>query len=191
MTEAVQFRAFRFALDPTDAQRQNLVRHVGAARWAFNHALACKVAAHQEWRGQIAELTEAGVSEADARLQVKVPIPTLRAIQFRLNRAKGDDRTGQDGLCPWWHEVSTYAFQSALADADTAWKNWLASLSGDRAGRRIGYPRFKKKGRSRDSVRLHHDVKRQRSASTATGGCWYRGSDRSASTNPASASRGT
>ena len=56
-------------------------------------------------------------------------------------------------------KFSTYAFQSALADADKAWRNWLASLSGRRAGRRIGYPRFKKKGRSRDSVRLHHDVK--------------------------------
>lgn len=154
-----QFRAFRFALDPTDAQRQDLVRHVGAARWAFNHALACKIAAHQEWRTQVAALTDTGVPEVDARRHVKVSIPTHRAIQYALNRAKGDNRTGQDGLCPWWHEVSTYAFQSALADADTAWKNWLASLSGHRAGRRIGYPRLKKKGRSRDSVRLHHDVK--------------------------------
>ncbi|MER5465564.1 hypothetical protein ABT010_33730 [Streptomyces sp. NPDC002668] len=39
---------------------------------------------------------------------------------------------------------------------DRAWGNWLASL----AGRKVGYPRFKKKGRSRDSFRLHHDVKR-------------------------------
>src|SRR5664279_5667429 len=31
MTDAEQFRAFRFALDPTNAQRQNLARHVGAA----------------------------------------------------------------------------------------------------------------------------------------------------------------
>ena len=75
MTEAVQFRAFRFALDPTDAQRQNLVRHVGAARWAFNHALACKVAAHQEWRAQVAALTEAGVPEADARLRSRSRFP--------------------------------------------------------------------------------------------------------------------
>ena len=160
MTDTGQFRAFRFALDPTNAQRQDLARHVGAARWAFNHALARKVSAHREWRAQVAALTEAGIPEADARQRVKVSIPTLRAIQFILNRAKGDDRIGQDGLCPWWHEVSTYAFQSAFADADSAWRNWLASLSGRRAGRRIGYPRFKKKGRSRDAVRIHHDVKR-------------------------------
>jgi putative transposase len=160
MTDAEQFRAFRFALDPTTAQRQALARHVGAARWAFNHALACKVAAHHEWQAQVAVLIDAGVPEEDARRQIKVRIPTKPTIQLALNRAKGDDRTGHDGLCPWWHEVSTYAFQSALADADTAWGNWLASLSGRRTGRKIGYPRFKKKGRSRESVRLHNDVRR-------------------------------
>ena len=160
MTDIDQFRAFRFALDPTTSQRQDLARHVGAARWAFNHALARKVAAHREWRARVATLIETGVPEADARRQVKVTIPGKPQIQLALNRAKGDDRTDQDGLCPWWHEVSTYAFQSALADADSAWNNWLASLSGHRAGRKLGYPRFKKKGRSRDSVRLHHDVRR-------------------------------
>ncbi|MFH9425431.1 hypothetical protein [Streptomyces sp. NPDC017529] len=54
----------------------------------------------------------------------------------------------------------TYVFQSAFADADRAWKNWLDSVKGIRAGRRVGYPRFKKRGRSRDSFRLHHDVKK-------------------------------
>lgn len=34
------------------------------------------------------------------------------------------------------------------------------SLRGARAGRKVGYPRFKKKGRSHDSFRLHHNVKR-------------------------------
>lgn len=55
-------------------------------------------------------------------------------------------------------QVSTYAFQSAFADADNAWKNWLASLTGSRAGRKLGAPRFKSKHRSRDSFRIHHDV---------------------------------
>ena len=38
MTDAEQFWAFRFALDPTTVQVQSLARHVGAARSAFNHA---------------------------------------------------------------------------------------------------------------------------------------------------------
>lgn len=56
--------------------------------------------------------------------------------------------------------MNTYAFQSALIDADRAWANWLDSLRGVRTGRRVGYPRFKKKGRARDAFRLHHDAKR-------------------------------
>lgn len=153
-------RAFRFCLDPNTTQLGELARSAGAARWAYNHALAEKVAAHQAWRDQVAQLVAAGVDETQARRQVRVPTPTKAATQKALNAAKGDSRAGVDGVCPWWHEVSTYCFQSAFIDADTAWKNWLDSVGGRRAGRRVGYPRFKKKGRARDSFRIHHDVTR-------------------------------
>ncbi|GGR63994.1 RNA-guided endonuclease InsQ/TnpB family protein [Streptomyces roseolus] len=162
-------RAFKFALDPTPAQAAALARHAGAARWAFNYALAVKVSAHQRWRAEVDELVAQGVEEAEARRRVKVPVPSKPQIQKRLNEVKGDSRVdgrlpegvfGPERPCPWWHEVSTYAFQSAFADVDRAWKNWLDSLRGVRAGRKVGYPRFKKKGRSRDSFRLHHDVKK-------------------------------
>lgn len=158
--EASDLRAFRFALDPTEDQKHDLARHFGTARWAFNHALARKVEAHNAWRAQVTALIDAGTDELSARRQVKVPIPGRQTIQRELNLVKGDDRQNQDGTCPWWHEVSTYAFQSAFADCDMAWKNWLSSLSGKRAGRKTGYPRFKKKGRARDSARIHHDVKK-------------------------------
>ncbi|WP_432038699.1 RNA-guided endonuclease InsQ/TnpB family protein [Streptomyces cucumeris] len=161
-------RAFKFALDPTSAQVQALTRHAGAARWAFNHALGMKVAAHQQWRREVQELVKQGLPESDARKKVRVPVPTKPGIQKHLNAIKGDSRRGglPEGTagparpCPWWHEVNTYAFQSAFIDADRAWQNWLESLRGARAGRPVGYPRFKKKGRARESFRLHHDVKR-------------------------------
>jgi hypothetical protein len=35
-------RVFRFALDPAPAQVEALLRHAGAARWVFNHALGMK-----------------------------------------------------------------------------------------------------------------------------------------------------
>lgn len=153
-------RAYRYALDATPAQVEAFVRHAGAARWAYNHALAAKVEAHEQWRARVAELVDAGVGEAAARHQVKVPIPSKPAIQKALNAVKGDSRTGVDGVCPWWWAVSTYAFQSAFADADRAWGNWLSSVKGERAGRRVGYPRFKSKRRARAAFRLHHNVKR-------------------------------
>lgn len=160
-------RAYRVALDPTQGQEQGLARHAGAARWAYNHALAVKVQAHQVWRQEVAWVTytthaqlDPDAAAAAARKTVKVPVPTKPTIQKALNAVKGDSRAGVDGVCPWWHEVSTYAFQSALTDADEAWSNWLASLAGQRAGRKVGYPRFKSKRRSRASFRLHHDVKK-------------------------------
>ncbi|MET9175872.1 RNA-guided endonuclease TnpB family protein [Streptomyces misionensis] len=161
-------RAFQLALDPTPVQVEALTRHAGAARWAFNHALGMKVAAHQQWRREVQALVEEGVPEAEARKRVRVPVPSKPQIQKHLNQIKGDSRVGglpagaygPERPCPWWHEVNTYAFQSAFIDADRAWKNWLDSLRGARAGRRVGYPRFKKKGRAREAFRLHHDVKR-------------------------------
>ncbi|MFF6794336.1 RNA-guided endonuclease InsQ/TnpB family protein [Streptomyces filamentosus] len=162
-------RAFKFALDPTPTQAAALSRHAGAARWAFNYAVAVKVSAHQRWRAEVDGLVAQGTEEAVARRRVKVPVPSKPQIQKRLNEVKGDSRVdgrlpegtfGPERPCPWWHEVNTYAFQSAFIDADRSWKNWLDSLRGVRAGRKVGYPRFKKKGRSRDSFRLHHDVKR-------------------------------
>ncbi|WP_244317564.1 RNA-guided endonuclease InsQ/TnpB family protein [Streptomyces bauhiniae] len=160
-------KAFRFALDPTPSQLEGLAQHAGAARWAFNHALGMKVAAHQQWRSAVQELVDNGMSEAQARKEVRVPVPTKAVVQKHLNQIKGDSRgdalpdgsLGPERPCPWWHEVNTHAFQSAFIDADRAWKNWLDSLKGTRAGRRVGYPRFKKKGRAREAFRLHHNVK--------------------------------
>ena len=40
-----QLRAYRFALDLTATQLQAVCQHAGAARWAYNHALANKFAA--------------------------------------------------------------------------------------------------------------------------------------------------
>ncbi|MEB3033406.1 RNA-guided endonuclease InsQ/TnpB family protein [[Mycobacterium] nativiensis] len=156
----VQMRAYRLALDPTTGQLDALQRHAGAARWAFNHALAAKRLADQQRTAAIRELVEAGTDLEQARRQITVKVPGKAPIQKAWNQIKGDSRSGVEGICPWWHEVSTYAFQSAFADADTAWQNWWASRTGRRAGKRVGQPRFKRKHRCRDSFRIHHDVKR-------------------------------
>ena len=37
-----QLRAYRYALDLTDAQASVVAQHAGAARWAYNHAIAAK-----------------------------------------------------------------------------------------------------------------------------------------------------
>lgn len=66
-TSTQALRAYRYALDPSPSQLGELARHAGAARWAFNHAIAAKVAAHQEWRRQVAVMVGQGVDEQMAR----------------------------------------------------------------------------------------------------------------------------
>ena len=110
---------------------QRTVSSHGCGTVRINHALAPKVAAHQEWQARVAAQVNAGIPEAEARKNTRVPIPTKPTIQKALNQTKGDSRTATDGTCPWWHEVNTYTFQSAFIDADKAWKNWLDSLTGE------------------------------------------------------------
>ncbi|MFV8227341.1 RNA-guided endonuclease InsQ/TnpB family protein [Mycolicibacterium fortuitum] len=159
MTTDVDLRAYRFALDVTPTQLRQLRQHAGAARWAYNHALEAKFSALNERHRVIDELVGQGCDPKAAAAQAP-KIPTKPTIQKTLNQTKGDDRIGVDGDCPWWHSVSTYAFQSAFADADVAWKNWMDSLIGRRSGRRVGRPRFKSKHRAQDSFRIHHPVDR-------------------------------
>lgn len=156
----VTLRAYRFDLDPTQGQLSALAQHAGTARWAFNHALAVKIETHQLWRDQVQLLVEDGLDEETARQQVKIKIPLKPAVQSAWQAIRGDEKTDEEGVSPWWRTVSTYAFQSAFEDADTAFKNWMDSISGKRKGRKMGYPKFKKKGRARDSFRIYHDVKK-------------------------------
>lgn len=56
---------------------------------------------------------------------------------------------------PWMYEVSKCAPQEALRDLDMAFRNFFRGL---KEGRKIGYPKFKKKGRH-DSFRLTGTIK--------------------------------
>jgi putative transposase len=58
------------------------------------------------------------------------------------------------GIQPWAPSVPNSVIQRGEKDADRAWANWMDSLTGRRAGRRVGFPRFKARGRARDSFYL-------------------------------------
>jgi putative transposase len=66
----------------------------------------------------------------------------------------------QPGNCSWWSENSKCAYQEAFGDLDRACNSYWRAR---RAGRRIGFPRFKKKGRA-DHFRLTDPVRVQRRA---------------------------
>jgi putative transposase len=120
-------QAYRFALDPSVAQERALRSHAGAARFGWNWGLAkCqeRYAAEGKW-----------YSAAD------------------LHRLWNAQKKADPALA-WWAENSKCAYQEAFRDLDRALRDFTASRAGGRKGRRLGFPRFKKRGKCRDSFRF-------------------------------------
>ena len=65
-----------------------------------------------------------------------------------------------DPALAWWAENSKCAYQEAFRDLDRALRDFTASRKGIRKGRRVGFPRFKKRGKCRDSFRFGSGVMR-------------------------------
>ncbi|SCE89338.1 putative transposase [Micromonospora haikouensis] len=133
-------QAYRFALDLSPAQERAVLAHAGAARVAHNWALV-RVKAVMDQR--VAERTY-GTPDELLTPAVSWSLPGLRRA---WNAAKGD-------VAPWWRECSKEAFNTGLDALARALKNWADSRSGKRAGRPVGFPRFKSRRRSMPSVRF-------------------------------------
>jgi putative transposase len=132
-------QAYRFALDPTPAQERMLRSHAGAARFAWNWGLAkCqeRYAAERKW-----------YSAAD------------------LHKLWNADKKADPGLA-WWSENSKCAYQEAFRNLDRALRDYVKSRKGERKGRRLGFPRFKKRGKCRDSFRLYGAIRCDRATVT-------------------------
>ncbi|MCL6521018.1 MAG: IS607 family element transposase accessory protein TnpB [Firmicutes bacterium] len=123
------YQAFRFALDPSPRAARMLASHAGARRFVFNWGLALvKERLDARRRGEA----------------VEVPW-TLPALRREWNRQK-------EAVAPWWRENSKEAYSSGLEGLARALRAWSESRRGRRKGRRVGFPRFRKKGRGRESV---------------------------------------
>jgi putative transposase len=120
-------QAYRFALDPSAGQGRALRSHAGAARFAWNWGLTMcreRYAAEGKW-----------YSGAE--------------LHKLWNAAKK-----ADPALAWWAQNSKCSYQEAFRDLDRALRDFIKSRNGQRKGRRLGFPRFKKRGRCRDSFRL-------------------------------------
>lgn len=144
---------FRFCLDPTLEQAGALSRHAGAARFGFNTCL---------------RLVKTAVAAKQADDSVKVPwtgFDLINAINAwkrseQAGRVIAVDDSGQaevvaTGLA-WRTEVSAQVFEEAAVDLGKALTAFSDSRKGTRAGRRVGFPRLKKKGRTAESFRLRN-----------------------------------
>jgi putative transposase len=129
-------QAYRFTLDPTEEQSKSLARHFGARRKAYNWTVATLKADIDAWR-------ETGTDTGK---------PSLRALRKRWNTVKDDVCRNAETGEVWWRECSKEAYADGVGGAVEAYWNWQQSRAGKRAGQRMGFPRFKRKGRDRDRV---------------------------------------
>lgn len=132
--------AYRFALDPTVEQVAALRSHCGAARKAFNWGLALVKAVMEQRQA------EATYGMSGGGLTPTLPW-TLPALRKRWNVAKYE-------VAPWSARNSKESYNTGLANLVAALRNWSDSYNGRRAGRRVGFPRFRGRRAGIGSVRF-------------------------------------
>ncbi|MGW2700630.1 RNA-guided endonuclease InsQ/TnpB family protein [Streptomyces sp. NPDC001340] len=118
---------YGFRLYPEPGQRAALSRAFGCARVVFNDAVRAR---------------------EDARAAGR-PFPKAAALSRTLiTQAK------QTTERSWLGEVSAVVLQQSLRDAETAYRNFFASLTGQRKGPKLGAPRFKSRKDTKQSIRF-------------------------------------
>ena len=117
---------YNYRLDPQPRHRAAFGKAFGCARVGFNDGLAARYQAHQA--GQ--------------------PYLTDAELSARLTAAKTTPQRA------WLNQVSAVVLQQALADLNTAYRNYLASLKGARKGPKIGPPRFRSRKDHRLAIRF-------------------------------------
>jgi putative transposase len=127
-------QAFCFALDPTIEQSAQITRFFGARRFAFNWTLATINADVEHYR-------ETGESTRT---------PSFYSLRKRWNAEKDTVCVNAETGQVWWSEISKEVFADGVRGATDAYWRWQQSRSGKIAGRQVGFPRFKKRGKDHD-----------------------------------------
>ena len=149
----MRYTTFRFALDPTSAQAGMLARYAGASRFAYNQCLRL--------------VTEALEKKTDDPT-ISVPWSGFDLINA-FNAWKRSEEAGRsfvvspDGTTTkqvtglvWRHEISAQVFVEAAVDLGRALAAYEQGRVAKAKGRRVGFPRRKRKGRCRESFRIRN-----------------------------------
>ena len=151
--EMSRHTTFRFCLDPTVEQHEVLARHAGAARFAFNQCL---------------RMVKAALTQRKTDPGIDVPWSGFDLINgfnaWKITKDAGRVFTvDTDGVAevvvtglPWRAQVCQQVFEEAAADCGRALAAWSDSRSGKRKGKRVGFPKFKKKTAVVASFRLRN-----------------------------------
>ena len=132
-------QAFEFALEtPPAAQATLIERSFGARRYAHNWAVA-QIQADLDRFRDTSEQTAA---------------PSLAGLRKRWNQDKHTVAVDTATGAPWWCSISKEVFNDGIGATVDAYWNWQKSRSGEREGPRVGFPRFHRKNRRRDSFTI-------------------------------------
>ncbi|MEU8059982.1 RNA-guided endonuclease InsQ/TnpB family protein [Microbispora bryophytorum] len=123
---------YSFRLYPTPGQQIALARAFGCARTVFNDGLRARQQAHAAGLPRI----------SDGELSKRV-----------ITQAKNTPERA------WLCEVSAVVLQQALADLNTAYRNFFASISGKRKGPKIAPPWFRSKKDNRQAIRFTRNAR--------------------------------
>ncbi|MEU4689876.1 transposase [Actinoplanes sp. NPDC023714] len=118
---------YQFRVYPTPGQQIALARAFGCARVVFNDGLRLRRQAREAGEEYICD------GELSRRLITEAKLTPERA---------------------WLGEVSAVVLQQALADLNTAYRNFFASISGKRKGRKVAPPRFRSRKDNRQAIRF-------------------------------------
>ncbi|WP_425873597.1 RNA-guided endonuclease InsQ/TnpB family protein [Streptomyces sp. DT193] len=118
---------YAFRLYPEPGQQDALARAFGCARVVFNDAVRAR---------------------RDARAAGE-PYPSPKVLSRSLI-TRGRLHRGRY----WLREVSAVVLQQALRDADNAYRNFFASLKGERKGAPVGEPRLRSRKDARQTIRF-------------------------------------
>jgi putative transposase len=89
-----------------------------------------------------------GLRVREAARQTGLPYITDRELSARLTAAKTTPERA------WLNEVSSVVLQQALADLNTAYRNYFASRTGKRKGPKMATPRFRSRKDHRQAIRF-------------------------------------
>lgn len=118
---------YNFRVYPTPSQQQALARSFGCARVVFNDGLRLRQQARENGEKYVSD------GELSQRLITEAKATPERA---------------------WLGEVSSVVLQQALADLNAAYRNFFASITGKRKGRKVAPPRFRSRKDNRQAIRF-------------------------------------
>ncbi|MFE7721832.1 RNA-guided endonuclease TnpB family protein [Nocardia rhizosphaerihabitans] len=148
---------FKFCLDPTVEQQKALARHAGAARFAFNHCLrTVKDGLTRRGDGTRAVVPWTGFDLINAFNAWKKTADAGRVFTVDPHATAVVTVTG----LVWRGQVCQQVFEEAAVDCGKALKAWSDSRNGNRRGRRVNFPRFKKKAAVVPSFRLRNKFRK-------------------------------